>query len=130
MANDDRPLSPFHHYKPQLTSLLSFAHRLSGIALSVAAVGLVYWLLLLAEGPQALQRLAILATVPGQIVLACVSLAFFYHLNNGIRHLFWDLGMGFELTRTYLTGWLVLVATLLMWIVFWAAVADLPASLL
>ena len=130
MANDDRPLSPFYHYKPQLTSLLSFAHRLSGIALSVSAVGLVYWLLLLAEGPQALQRLAILATVPGQIVLAGVSLAFFYHLNNGIRHLFWDLGMGFELTRTYLTGWLVLVATLLMWVVFWAAVADLPAGLL
>ncbi len=130
MANDNRPLSPFHHYKPQLTSLLSFAHRLSGIALSVAAAGLVYWLLLLADGPQALQTLEILASVPGQIVLAGVTLAFFYHLNNGIRHLFWDMGMGFELTRTYLSGWLVLIATFLMWVAFWAAVTDLPAGLL
>ncbi|MEE8463686.1 MAG: succinate dehydrogenase, cytochrome b556 subunit [Gammaproteobacteria bacterium] len=129
MANDNRPLSPFHHYKPQLTSLLSFAHRLSGIALSVSAVGLVYWLVLLADGPQALESLEILATVPGQIVLAGVTLAFFYHLNNGIRHLFWDMGMGFEIGRTYLTGWLVLAATLLMWIAFWAAVADLPGGL-
>ena len=130
MANDDRPLSPFHHYKPQLTSLLSFAHRLSGIALSVSAVGMVYWLLLLADGPQALERLAILATIPGRLLLAGVTLAFFYHLNNGIRHLFWDMGMGFELARTYLTGWLVLVATLLMWIAFWIAVTDLPGGLL
>lgn len=129
MANDNRPLSPFHHYKPQLTSLLSFAHRLSGIALSVSAAGLVYWLVLLADGPQALESLEILATVPGQIVLAGVTLAFFYHLNNGIRHLFWDMGMGFEIGRTYLTGWLVLAATLLMWIAFWAAITDLPGGL-
>lgn len=128
MTNDNRPLSPFHHYKPQLTSLLSFAHRLSGIALSFSAVGLVYWLMLLAEGPVALDRLAILATIPGRIVLAIVSLAFFYHLNNGVRHLFWDLGMGFEISRTYLSGWLVLIVTVLMWAVFWIAISGLPGG--
>ena len=97
--------------------------------MSLSAAGLVYWLVLVADGPQALESLENLATVPGQIVLAGVTLAFFYHLNNGIRHLFWDMGMGFEIGRTYLTGWLVLAATLLMWIAFWAAVTDLPGGL-
>ena len=128
MANDNRPLSPFHHYKPQLTSLLSFAHRLSGIALSFSAVGLVYGLMLLADGPGALDRLTILATIPGRILLAFISLAFFYHLNNGVRHLFWDMGMGFEISRTYLSGWLVLIATVLMWAVFWIVLSGIAGG--
>jgi len=128
MANDNRPLSPFHHYKPQLTSLLSFAHRLSGIALSFSAVGLVYILMLLADGPGAFDRLTILATIPGRILLAFISLAFFYHLNNGVRHLFWDMGMGFEISRTYLSGWLVLIATVLMWAVFWIVLSGIPGG--
>ncbi len=125
MTNDHRPLSPFHHYKPQLTSVLSFAHRLSGIALSVSALGLVWWLILLADGPESLTRLDFLSSVVGQLLLGLVSLAFFYHLCNGVRHLFWDMGMGFEISRTYLSGWLVLAATLVMWLIFWAFCSGL-----
>jgi succinate dehydrogenase / fumarate reductase cytochrome b subunit len=122
----ERPLSPhLQIYRPQLTSVLSITHRLSGIALSVGALLLVYWLAAAASGEAAFATAqAFLGSVVGRVLLLGWSLALFYHLANGIRHLVWDAGFGFELPTVYRSGWAVVAftvaATLIAWIVGYA----------
>jgi len=123
-----RPLSPhLQIYRPQLTSVLSFAHRLTGIILGTYAVALVVWLIAAAAGPQPyslIQRF--IRSWLGQALLVSASFCFFLHLCGGIRHLFWDTGRGFELRTIYASGWAVVVAstvlTLAAWIVSWVLV--------
>ncbi len=104
-----RPQSPnIQIYRPQLTSVLSIANRITGIVSSLAAVGLVLWLIAAAGGPQtyAIAHRAI-TSAPGEIVMVVVMFAFFLHLCGGIRHLVWDAGYGFELAAIYASGWSV-----------------------
>jgi succinate dehydrogenase / fumarate reductase cytochrome b subunit len=119
----NRPQSPnIQIYRPQLTSVLSIVNRLAGVALSLAAFGLVVWLIAAASGPQAyavVQR--VLASPPGQIVLFGITFAFFLHLCGGIRHLAWDAGYGFELGAIYASGWAVVVASFLLTMAAWIA---------
>jgi len=108
-----RPLSPnIQIYRPQLTSVLSIANRITGVVLCLAAVGLVIWLSAAAAGPDAyvLVRRAI-GSWPGQIVLFACTFAFFLHLCGGLRHLVWDTVHGFELRSIYLSGWIVVAAS-------------------
>jgi len=127
MTTPSRPLSPhLQVYKPQLTSILSITHRATGVALAAGAVLLVIWLAAAAAGPPRLAQVnGFLGSWLGRLMLFGWTWALFYHLGNGIRHLAWDLGLGFELPRTYATGWLVVVAsvalTLLAWIAGYAA---------
>jgi succinate dehydrogenase / fumarate reductase, cytochrome b subunit len=88
----ERPLSPFMFpiwYRFQITSALSILHRLTGIALAVGSILLVWWI------------------------------AFFYHLCNGVRHLAWDAGYGFELESAARSGYAVLAATVLLTALTW-----------
>ena len=122
MPASNRPLSPhLQVYKPQLTSVLSITHRATGVALAVGLIGLVYWLMSLAAGPDAYaEAQQVLGSWFGTLVLFGFTFALFYHLCNGIRHLFWDVGLGFELETVYASGWAVVgVAgglTVLAWI--------------
>lgn len=122
MSADHRPLSPhLQVYKPQLTSVMSILHRLTGIALAVGTLLLVYWLAAAAGGPESYAAAqAFIASPIGLILLFAWSLAFFYHLSNGIRHLFWDAGYGFELPTVYKSGWTVLIATAVLTLLSWA----------
>lgn len=111
-----RPLSPhLQVYRPQLTSMLSILHRGSGIFLSLGAPVLVFWLMSIASGPEAYA-----AWQQGvqhwlaQLFLLGWTFALFYHLSNGIRHLFWDIGKGFELDTLHKSGWAVLASALLL----------------
>ena len=129
MANTSRPLSPhLQIYRPQLTSVLSILHRMTGGALVIGTLLLVYWLTAAAAGP------ATFATAQdwigswlGVLVLLGWTWALFYHLCNGIRHLVWDAGYGFELETVTVSAWVTLAAsvglTVIAWIlglVFWA----------
>ncbi len=116
MASDNRPLSPhLQIYRPQLTSVLSIAHRGAGIALGVGAAFFAWWLLAAASGPDAYGTAqAFFGSALGIIVLAGFSFALFYHLCNGIRHLFWDAGMGLELDQAYRSGWAVVAAAVVL----------------
>ncbi len=118
----DRPLSPhLQIYRPQITSVLSILHRASGVVLSLATVLLVAWLAAAAAGPASFAAAqAVACSWPGMIVLAGFSLCLVYHLLNGIRHLFWDWGRGFELGTVTLTGWLVVCGTLALTAGAWA----------
>ncbi len=122
MTAENRPLSPhLQIYRPQLTSVLSILHRLTGIALAAGTLLLVWWLVAVAAGPAAFETVqGFIGSWFGRALLLGWSYALFYHLANGIRHLAWDAGWGFELKTVYLTGWTVIWAsvalTLLAWI--------------
>lgn len=124
-----RPQSPnIQIYRPQLTSVLSIANRITGIALNIAAVGLVVWLVAAAAGPQPYATVqAALGSRVGQIVLFVMTFAFFFHLCGGIRHLAWDAGYGFKLQTIYASGWAVVVATVLLTIAAWIAASFMGA---
>ena len=123
MARDDRPVSPdLQIYRPQLTSVLSITHRLTGVALSVGSPLLVCWLIAAAAGPQAYSALHdFLASWLGLVLLLGWTFSLFFHLCNGIRHLLWDVGYGFDLQTIYASGWAVVAIsiglTLTAWII-------------
>jgi succinate dehydrogenase / fumarate reductase cytochrome b subunit len=111
-----RPKSPnIQVYRPQLTSVLSIANRISGVVSSIAAVGLVGWLVVAATGPQPYAVVqGVLASWTGQIVLFATTSALFLHFCGGIRHLVWDAGYGFELRAIYASGWAVVTASVVL----------------
>jgi succinate dehydrogenase / fumarate reductase cytochrome b subunit len=123
MAHDIRPLSPdIQVYRPQLTSVLSITHRITGIALSVGAVSLVFWLIAAAAGPQAYAAVqGFLRSSIGLVLLFGCTFALFFHLCNGIRHLVWDAGYGFELRTIYASGWSVVAASTVLTVAAWIA---------
>lgn len=121
MARRPRPLSPhLQVYKPQITTILSILHRLTGVVLGAGALLLTWWLIAAVEGPESFAEVqSVMGSWLGRIVLLGFTVAFFYHLANGIRHLFWDLGFGFELATIRLTGWVVIVATMVLTLLSW-----------
>jgi succinate dehydrogenase / fumarate reductase cytochrome b subunit len=125
MASRDRPLSPFLNYRFEYTMVLSFAHRITGVLLSAGAFVLVLWLAALACGPDVYARVgSILNTWIFRLLLLGWLFSFFYHLANGIRHLAWDLGFGFEKRRARQTAWIVAIAAAAMTAAYvWAAIA-------
>ncbi|WP_299621006.1 succinate dehydrogenase, cytochrome b556 subunit [Pelagibius sp.] len=122
MSSSNRPLSPhLQVYRPQLTSMLSILHRITGVALAVGTLLLVYWLAAAAGGPESFAGAqGLVGSFIGRLFLFGWTFALFYHLCNGIRHLFWDAGYGFEMQTAERSGWLVVGAsgalTLLSWI--------------
>ena len=115
MTPPQAPLSPFLQYRPQLTSVLSITHRITGVFLSLGAVLLSVWLATLAMDAGAYQVLnERLDAWYGQGLLACLLFSLYYHLCNGVRHLFWDLGLGLELKTAYRSGYAVIIVAILL----------------
>jgi succinate dehydrogenase / fumarate reductase cytochrome b subunit len=109
-----RPLSPhLRIYRWQIGNTLSILHRITGAALALGLLVLSYWLISLAGGaaPYA-AAMRVLASPLGLIALVGWTFAFLYHLLNGIRHLFWDAGLGFERTQRHLSGWVAVLGAL------------------
>jgi len=117
-----RPLSPhLQIYRPQLTSVLSVLHRASGIILALGALLIAAWLAAVAMGPGAYQTAhAMLNSWAGCALLIAWTLCTFYHLCNGIRHLAWDAGFGFELPAAYSSGKAVVAAAVALTVIAWA----------
>jgi succinate dehydrogenase / fumarate reductase cytochrome b subunit len=120
-----RPLSPnIQIYRPQLTSVLSILNRLTGVFLSACAVVLVLWLVAAAWGPQVYAAVqAAIGSWLGRIALLGATFAFFLHLCGGIRHLIWDTVHGFELRSIYISGWAVVVASVVLTVAAWVVSA-------
>lgn len=116
-----RPLSPnIQIYRPQLTSVLSIANRVTGLILNLGAVGLVIWLSAAAAGPQTYSVVQSgIGCWVGQLVLFGCTFAFFLHLCGGIRHLVWDTVHGFELRSIYISGWTVVAASVVLTAAAW-----------
>jgi succinate dehydrogenase / fumarate reductase cytochrome b subunit len=121
MAGHPRPLSPhLQIYQRQLTSVTSILHRFTGIGLAVGLLYLTCWLTAAASGLEAFDRLqSFNGSIIGRLLLLGWTVAFFYHLLNGIRHLAWDAGWGFELPTAYKTGYAVLIGTAALTLLAW-----------
>jgi succinate dehydrogenase / fumarate reductase cytochrome b subunit len=121
VASQKRPLSPhIQIYKPQITSVLSITHRLTGVALLFAALLLSSWVISATYGNEAFNQIQnILSSWLGVLILIGLTVSIFYHLGNGIRHLFWDFGKGFELKDVKRSGLVVILFTLIMSIITW-----------
>ena len=106
MASRDRPLSPhIQVYRPQITSVLSILHRITGVALTFGTLFLTWWLVAAAYGPEEFETSqSFLGSWFGHLMLWGFTFALFYHLGNGLRHLAWDFGWGFELTEVRKSG--------------------------
>jgi len=102
--------------------LLSITHRATGIALSAGALLLVYWLLALASGPAAFADVhGFLGSWLGRLLLFGWTWSLMFHLANGIRHLFWDAGVGFELPAAQASGYAAVVASIAATLAIWVA---------
>jgi succinate dehydrogenase / fumarate reductase cytochrome b subunit len=119
----NRPISPhLQVYRPQLTSMLSILHRITGVALAIGTILLVYWLIAAASGPEAFASAeALIGSRLGRILLFGWIFALYFHLANGIRHLFWDAGFGFELKTVYASGWTVVALAAVLTLVSFIA---------
>ena len=117
----NRPLSPhLQIYRLPLTAILSITHRITGVILSVAALVMVWVLAAAASGIQSYESAyAHLASWYGQIFLVGVTFSLYLHFCNGIRHLFWDAGMGFELDTADKTAKLVIAGTIILTAATW-----------
>ena len=116
-----RPLSPhIQVYKWQITSVLSILHRGTGVALSIGIFLFSWWLTCVVLGDEYYAMPHIFFTSPlGKLFLFGWTWALFYHLSNGIRHLFWNAGKGFELSVMRLSGWAVVLSSFFLTFGVW-----------
>ena len=120
MATRERPISPFLTYRWQYTNTLSILNRLTGVVLTIGIIPLIYWLIAAAGGREAyLDAVDVLGSPIATFMMVGCSFSFFFHLLNGVRHLAWDAGWGFELSTTYRTGWAVLIVATVLSVVAW-----------
>jgi len=114
MNAPERPLSPFLNYRWGVTNTLSIVHRLTGVFLSLGTTVLCCWLIALASGAEAYAGVVgFYGSAWFKLVLAAWIFCFFYHLANGVRHLVWDAGYGFERGQVKLSGVLVVAFAVL-----------------
>lgn len=121
MNNAQRPLSPhLSVYRWRITSGLSILHRMTGVANSIGVLLLVAWLVSIASGPEAYASVhGFIDSWLGRLLLAGWTFTFFYHLCNGIRHLFWDAGKGFEMHQVTRSGIAVVAVSVVLTVATW-----------
>jgi succinate dehydrogenase / fumarate reductase cytochrome b subunit len=121
MSNNGRPLSPHMSiYRWPITMVTSILHRATGVAMSLGFIVLAGWLLDAAIGAETYAAMmSCLDTIVGKVLLVGWSFAFFFHLSNGVRHLVWDSGRGFEMRQANASAWLVLILATVLTAVFW-----------
>ena len=111
MKNNNRPISPhLSIYKPQITSILSISHRMSGVfqSLGLLIIVLLLFSLILGKISHEFFMLFINSLI-GKAFLFFYVLSLCYHLFNGIRHIVWDIGFGFEIKNVYYSGVIVII---------------------
>ena len=117
-----RPLSPhLQVYKWPVSMALSIGHRISGVGLAIGTLLMTWWLVAAALSDGAFAAVqGVLSSVIGVLALMAWTAALIFHLFSGIRHLIWDIGVGFD-DRSYRTsGWTVVVAVVAVTLIVWA----------
>jgi len=122
-TSSKRPLSPhLQVYRPQITSILSIFHRLTGVVNAFGLVFLAWWLVAAAVGGEYFAWVQwFYGTWIGMLMLIGWTWTNFYHLCNGVRHLVWDAGYGFEIDTLTKSGLVMLVVSAGLTAVAWAA---------
>lgn len=115
-----RPLSPhLTIYKPQISSVLSIGHRLSGIGLYIMLMAIGWGFICWVFSDFDTKYFDLFDNVIIKALMVITSYGYFYHFCTGIRHLFWDIGMGFEIKQVNITGYLAVLASFALTAGFW-----------
>lgn len=122
MSEVNRPLSPhLQVYRLPLSAILSILHRATGVALSVGTLLLVWWLVSAAQGESEFNFVSsVIGSLLGQLILFGWSFALFFHLSNGVRHLFWDAGYGYDLDTVAKSSIAVIASATILTVFVWA----------
>jgi succinate dehydrogenase / fumarate reductase, cytochrome b subunit len=116
-----RPTSPhLSIYRPQISSSLSIFHRMTGIALYFSLMMLSWWFIFFIFKGECKCMAWIFETMIFMLALKAISFCSIYHLLNGIRHLFWDMGYGFSIKAMNNSGWAVVITSVALTIYLWA----------
>ncbi len=123
---NQRPLSPhLQVYRPVISMVMSIFHRLTGSALYLGMIVLVWWLIAAASGPQYYAvAMDWIGSVVGYLILIGLSWAVFHHALGGLRHFLWDTGRGFEIPTVLRLSWATLLGSVTLTIIFWAALLS------
>ena len=118
-----RPISPhISIYKPMLTMMMSIVHRITGIALYLGTLLLVWWLIAAASGPTAYAHVqAFTTSFIGRLIVFGYTWALLHHMLSGIRHFFWDLGYGFKPNEREALTWAALIGGISLTVLLWIA---------
>ncbi|MGI4851817.1 MAG: succinate dehydrogenase, cytochrome b556 subunit [Janthinobacterium lividum] len=120
--SSQRPLSPhLQIYRFQIvTMLMSITHRITGVILSSSLLLLAIMLTCLIKGPQVYEHFFVYSQhLLSQIYLFVLCYSFYYHLCNGVRHLFWDMGYGFDMPQVRVSGYLTLGTSIILTLITW-----------
>ena len=117
----ERPLSPhLQVYKPQMTSVTSILHRATGLGMAYGLAVFAWWLISASIGSEAYSVFTgFMASKIGLLLMFGWTIAFYYHMANGIRHLIWDSGFLFKIKNAYAAGYLVLFLTIAFTAMTW-----------
>lgn len=120
------PTSPhLQIYRLPLTALLSITHRATGVLLAIGAVLLISILAAAAGGAETYAPFqSFMQSWFGQLVLFAITFSLYFHFCNGIRHLFWDIGMGFELETSDMTAKLAIAVAVVLTVATWLVAAG------
>lgn len=121
MQDLKRPLSPhLSVYRWSITMTLSILHRVTGVALTIGLMIFAAWLIAAASGHEQYDDfVSAMGSLPGRVLLAGWSFAFFFHLANGVRHLIWDAGFGFEMRQANASAVAAIVISVLLTLGYW-----------
>jgi len=119
--HDNRPLSPhLQVFRPLITMVMSIAHRITGAALYFGTILVAWWLMAAASGPEQFAIVdGFFGSLFGRLILFGYTWALVHHMLGGIRHFFWDMGAGFELSTANRVAWATIIGSVMLTILIW-----------
>ncbi len=121
MNDSKNPLSPhLQIYRWHISSLLSITHRIAGVVNLISLILIFFWLVVLSFSENNYELFLILInSFFGKFILIGFTWSMIFHMLSGIRHLFWDLGYGFEIKTANISGIIVIISSLVLTVIFW-----------
>ena len=121
MNDSKNPLSPhLQIYRWHISSLLSITHRIAGVVNLISLILIFFWLVVLSFSENNYELfLLLINSFFGKFILIGFTWSMIFHVLSGIRHLFWDLGYGFEIKTANISGIIVIISSLVLTIIFW-----------
>ena len=121
MNDSKNPLSPhLQIYRWHISSLLSITHRIAGVVNLISLILIFFWLVVLSFSENNYELfLLVINSFFGKFILIGFTWSMIFHMLSGIRHLFWDLGYGFEIKTANISGIIVIISSLVLTVIFW-----------
>jgi succinate dehydrogenase / fumarate reductase cytochrome b subunit len=116
----NRPTSPhITIYRPQISSVLSILHRITGVGVFLGMSLIVWWFIFWVFSKFDHYYISFMQKGFFLFILVCISFTWFFHLCTGVRHLIWSLGLGFGIKCVNTSGWIAVLSACLLTVIFW-----------